>query len=104
MPHAPHVAPYHTCSQATQIANLSVGSPPTLLISVTLNPTLASQPLSVQELLEENHQLQMKLDLAKEEIAMLKANNDASNAHCTIMTQVATAARADLDCQRRKTC
>ncbi len=34
---------------------------------------------------------------------MLKANNDASNAHCTIMTQVATAARADLDHQKRKT-
>ncbi len=41
MPHAPHVAPYHTRSQATQIANLSVGSPPTLLISITLDPTLA---------------------------------------------------------------
>ena len=34
---------------------------------------------------------------------MLKVNNDASNAHCTIMTRVATAARADLDRQKRKT-
>src|SRR6266851_6501292 len=103
MPHAPHVAPYHTHSQATQIANLSIGSPPALLISITLDPTLASQPPSVQELLGENRQLRMKLDLAKEEIAMLKANNDASNAHCTIMTRVVTAARADLDHQKRKT-
>src|SRR5216683_351643 len=103
-PHAPHVAPYHTRSQATQMVNLSLGSPPTVLISVTLNPTLTSQPPSIQELLRENHQLQMKLDMATEEIAMLKANNNASNAHCTIMTCVATTARADLDCQKCKTC
>jgi hypothetical protein len=45
----------------------------------------------------------MRLDSATEEIAMLKANNDASNAHCTIMTRVATTARADLDRQKRKT-
>jgi hypothetical protein len=102
-PHAPRVAPYHTRSQATHKANLSFGSSPTLLISVTLDPTLASQPPSVQELLGENRQLRMRLDSAKEEIAMLKANNDASNAHCTIMTRVATTARADLDRQKRKT-
>ena len=46
----------------------------------------------------------MKLDMAMEEIAMLKANNDASNTHCTIMTHVATIARADLDHQKCKTC
>ena len=34
---------------------------------------------------------------------MLKANNDASNAHCTIMTHVAMTARADLDRQKCKT-
>jgi len=34
---------------------------------------------------------------------MLKANNDASNAQCTIMMRVATTARADLDCQKCKT-
>ena len=34
---------------------------------------------------------------------MLKANNDTSNAHCTIMMQVATTARADLDRQKHKT-
>ena len=38
------------------------------------------------------------------EVEKSKANNDASNAHCTIMTRVATTARADLDCQKRKTC
>ena len=44
----------------------------------------------------------MELDLAKEVIMMLKANNDTSNTHCTIMTHVVTAARADLDCQKCK--
>ena len=48
--------------------------------------------------------MRMELDLAKEVITMLKANNDASNAHCTIMTRVATTVRADLDHQKRKTC
>ena len=42
--------------------------------------------------------------MAMKEIAMLKANNDASNAHCTIMIHVAMTARADLDCQKCKTC
>ena len=85
------------------MVNLGLGSPPTVLISVTLDPVLTSQPPSIQELLRENCQLRMKLDMATEEIAMLKANNDASNAHCTIMTRVATTARADLDCQKCKT-
>jgi hypothetical protein len=87
------------------MANVSLGPglSPTLLISLSLDPSLASQPPSVQELLGENRQLRMELDLAKEVITMLKANNDASNAHCTIMTRVATTARADLDRQKRKT-
>ena len=83
--------------------SLGLGSLPTLLISLSLDPSLASQPPSIQELLGENHQLRMELDLAKKVITMLKANNDTSNAHCTIMTHVVTAARADLDHQKRKT-
>jgi hypothetical protein len=104
-PHVSHVSPYHTRSQATQMANVSLGPglSPTLLISLSLDPSLTSQPPSVQELLGENRQLRMELDLAKEVITMLKANNDASNAHCTIMTRMATTARADLDRQKRKT-
>jgi hypothetical protein len=38
------------------------------------------------------------------EVEKSKANNDASNTHCTIMTQVATTARANLDRQKQKTC
>ena len=38
------------------------------------------------------------------EVAKVKANNAASNAHCTIMTQAATTAKADLDCQKRIIC
>ena len=83
--------------------SLGLGSLPTLLISLSLDPSLASQPPSVQELLGENRQLRMELDLAKEVITMLKANNNASNAYCSIMTRVATTARADLDHQKRKT-
>jgi hypothetical protein len=85
------------------MVNLDPGSSPTVLISLTLNPTHASLPPSTQGLLEENRLLRMNLDLVKAEVAVLKANNDASNAHCTIMTRVATAARADLDRQKRKT-
>ena len=38
------------------------------------------------------------------EVEKSKANNDASNTHCTIMTRAATTARANLDCQKWKTC
>ena len=38
------------------------------------------------------------------EVAKAKANNDASNAHCTIMTQAATIAKDDLDHQKCTTC
>ena len=34
------------------------------------------------------------------EVAKVKVNNAASNAHCTIITQVATTAKADLDRQK----
>jgi multidrug efflux pump subunit AcrA (membrane-fusion protein) len=45
----------------------------------------------------------MTLDLVEQEIAVLKANYEASNAHCTIMTRAATTAKADLDHQKRTT-
>jgi hypothetical protein len=57
-----------------------------LSVSIALNPTQAPQLQSVQELLSENHQLKMMLDLMAMEVAKAKANNNASNAHCTIMT------------------
>jgi hypothetical protein len=85
-PHEAHASPYYTHSQASQMASLSLGSSPTLSISITLDPSQAPQPQSVKELLSENRQLQMTLDLVEKENTKLKANNDASNAHCTIMT------------------
>jgi hypothetical protein len=42
----------------------------------------------------------MTVDLIKKENSMLKANNAASNAYCTIMRQVAIIANADLDYQK----
>ena len=38
------------------------------------------------------------------EVAKAKANNDACNAHCTIMTQAATTAKDNLDHQKCMTC
>jgi hypothetical protein len=37
------------------------------------------------------------------EVAKAKVNNATSNAHCTIMTQAATTAKADLDRQKHTT-
>jgi len=56
-PHATHVSPYYTCSQASQMVSLSLSlrSSPTLSISIALDPTQAPQPQSVEELLSENH-------------------------------------------------
>jgi len=45
----------------------------------------------------------MMLDLMVMEVTKVKANNDASNAHCTIMTQAATIAKDDLDHQKHMT-
>ena len=39
----------------------------------------------------------------EKENTKLKANNDTSNAYCTIMTRAATVAKADLDRQKHKT-
>ena len=77
---------YYTRSQASRMASLSLSSSPAISVSIALNPTQAPQLQSVQELLSENHQLKMMLDLMAMEVAKAKANNNASNAHCTIMT------------------
>ncbi len=45
----------------------------------------------------------MTLDLVEKENTKLKANNNTSNAHCTIMTQAVMTARANLDCQKHTT-
>jgi hypothetical protein len=74
-----------------------------LSISIALDPSQAPQPQSIEELLSENHHLWMTLDLVEKENTKLKANNNASNAHYTIMTRAATVAKADLDRQKRKT-
>jgi hypothetical protein len=42
----------------------------------------------------------MTVDLIEKENSMLKANNTASNAHCTIMRRAATTANTDLDRQK----
>jgi hypothetical protein len=102
-PHATQLSPYYICSQASQITSLSVHSSSAVSISIALNPAQAPQPQSIQELLSENHRLKMTLDLVEKENTKLKANNDASNAHCTIMTRAATTVRADLDCQKHVT-
>jgi hypothetical protein len=94
---------YYTRSRASQMASLSLGSSPALSVSVALDPTQAPQPQSIQELLSENRRLKLTLDLMAMEVAKAKANNDASNAHCTIMTRAATTAKADLDRQKRTT-
>jgi hypothetical protein len=86
------------------MASLSLGSSPMLSISIALNPSQAPQPQSVEELLSENHWLRMTLDLVEKENTKLKANNNASNAHCTIITQAALVAKANLDHQKCKTC
>jgi hypothetical protein len=85
------------------MASLSLGSSPMLSISIALDPSQAPQPQSIEELLSENCRLRMTLDLVEKENTKLKANNNASNAHYTIMTRAATVAKADLDRQKRKT-
>jgi hypothetical protein len=85
------------------MASLSLGSSPALSISIALDPSQAPQPQSVEELLLENCWLQMTLDLVEKENTKLKANNNTSNAHCTIMTQAASVAKANLDRQKCKT-
>ena len=85
-PHATHASPYYTCSQVSQMASLSLGSSPMLSISIALDPSQAPQPQSIEELLSENCRLRMTLDLVEKENTKLKANNNASNAHYTIMT------------------
>jgi hypothetical protein len=102
-PYAIHASPYYTCSQVSQMASLSLGSSPTLSISITLDPSQAPQPQSIEELLLENRHLWMTLDLIEKENTKLKANNNASNAHYTIITRAATVAKANLNCQKRKT-
>jgi hypothetical protein len=77
---------YYTRSQASRMASLSLSSSPAISVSITLNPIQAPQPQSVQELLGENHRLKMMLNLMAMEVTKVKANNNASNAHCTIMT------------------
>jgi hypothetical protein len=77
---------YFTHSQASQMPSLSLGSLAALSISIALNPTQAPQPQSILELLGENHHLKMMVNLMAMEVAKAKANNPASNAHCTIMT------------------
>jgi hypothetical protein len=85
------------------MASLSLGSSPTLSISITLDSSQAPQPQSVEELLSENCWLQMTLDLVEKEKTKLKANNNTSNAYCTIMTRAASVAKANLDRQKHKT-
>jgi hypothetical protein len=66
-------------------------------------------PSSVAEMGSEINRLRMTVDLmAKEvlqkekELVLMKADLDASNAHCTIMTRSATEAKEDLQQQKRK--
>jgi hypothetical protein len=66
--------------------SLSLSSSAALSLSVTLNPTQAPQPQSIQELLGENCHLKMMVNLMAMEVAKANVNNAASNAHCTIMT------------------
>jgi hypothetical protein len=50
-----HTSHYYTWSQASQMASLSLGSSPALSVSITLDPTQAPQPQSIEKLLSENH-------------------------------------------------
>ena len=43
------------------------------------------------------------LNLMAMEVVKAKANNDASNAHCTIMTRAVTTEKDDLDHQKHTT-
>jgi hypothetical protein len=61
------------------------------------------QPQSILELLGENRRLKMTVNLMAMEVAKAKVNNTTSNAHCTIMTQAVTTAKANLDHQKRTT-
>jgi hypothetical protein len=60
----------------------------------------ASQPQSIEELLEENYYLKIMVDLMAMEVAKVKANNATSKAYCIIMTQAVRIAKANLDCQK----
>jgi len=82
------------------MASLSLGLSPAISVSIALDPTQAPQPQSVQELLGENCRLKMMLDLMAMEVTKAKANNNASNAHCTIMTWAVTIAKDNLDHQK----
>jgi hypothetical protein len=84
----------------------SLRSSPAVSLSTALDPTRAQAPLSshcIPELLSEINRLKMTVDLIEKENSMLKANNTASNAHCTIMRRAATTANADLDRQKHTT-
>jgi hypothetical protein len=81
-----HMSPYYTWSQVSQMASLSLDSSPALSVSIALDPTRAPQPQSIEELLSENRRLWLTVELMTKEVEKSKANNDASNAHCTIMT------------------
>jgi len=69
-------------------------------ISIALDPPL---PKSYEEMRTKCCRLQMQLGLLEREVAKVKAETKASNAHCTIMTHAASASKTELENQKRKT-
>ena len=100
-----HESYYFTRSQASQKANMhSQPSSLAISISVALDPSGAPIPESYDEIKTELCRIWMENGLMKKVIAKANSETKASNAHCTIMTRVASASKTELENQKRKTC
>jgi hypothetical protein len=85
-------------------------SSPAVSVSVALDQSRTLMPSSVEEMGSEIVRLRMTLNLmekellqAGNELLQAKAEANASNAHCTIMTRAASEARAQVEQHKRKT-
>jgi DDE superfamily endonuclease len=98
----------------TRSQKQSSESSPAVSVSVALDHSRAPIPSSIEKKDFEINRLQMTVNLMEKEFAstvnqmeekltQAKAQIDASNAHCTIMMQAATEAKAELEQQKCKT-
>ena len=96
-------APLSRPSSSCHFTRSQKASSSAVSVSVALDHTRAPIPSSTEEMGSEISRLRMIVDLMQKELVQAKAELDASNAHCTIMTRAATEAKAELEQQKRKT-
>jgi transcription-repair coupling factor (superfamily II helicase) len=75
---------------------------PAVSASIALDHSQAPIPSFVEEMGSEINCLGMTVNLMEKELLQEKAESAASNAHCTIMAQAATDAKAKLEQQKHK--